>query len=149
MEKFKQSIKRRILLLSLLVIICLALGIQNFLMTGTTENGSTSDGIVAGFQSGLIFGIGIIALIEIIKLTIVMKDDKKIKLLYNKENDERMKAIRSKAGMPMVMITSVMMLTAAIVAGYFNIFVFYTLVIAAMVQLTIGASIKLYMMKTM
>ncbi|MDW7660777.1 MAG: hypothetical protein SCL54_05030 [Bacillota bacterium] len=149
MEKFKQSIKRRIMLLSILVIICLALGIQNFVMTGTTENGSMSDGIVSGFQFGLIFGIGIRAMIEIIMLTKAMKDDKKIKLLYNKENDERMKVIRSKAGMPMVMITSVMMLTAAIVAGYFNIVVFYTLVIAAMVQLTIGATIKLYLMKTM
>ena len=108
-----------------------------------------SDGIVSGFQFGLIFRIGIRAMIEIIMLSKAMKDDKKIKLLYNKENDERMKFIRSKAGMPMVMITSVMMLTAAIVAGYFNIIVFYTLVIAAMVQLTIGASIKLYLMKTM
>ncbi len=149
MEKFKQIIKKRVIMLSLLVIICIALGIQNFLMTGTTDNGSTSDGIVAGFQFGLIFGIGIRAMIEIIMLTRAIKDDKKIKLLYNKENDERMKTIRSKAGMPMGMITSVMMLTAAIVAGYFNIVVFYTLVIAAMVQLTIGASIKLYLMKTM
>ncbi len=149
MEKFKQSIKRRIIVLSILVIICLALGIQNLVMTSSTENGSMSDGIVSGFQFGLIFGIGIRAMIEIIMLSKAMKDDKKIKLLYNKENDERMKTIRSKAGMPMVMITSVMMLTAAIVAGYFNIVVFYTLVIAAMVQLTIGATIKLFLMKTM
>lgn len=149
MEKFKQSIKRRVLLLSILVIICLALGIQNFMMIGNTENGSLSEGIVAGFQSGLIVGIAMKATIDIILLTKAMKDDKKMRLLYNKENDERMKVIRSKAGMPMVMITSVMMLTAAIVAGYFNIVVFYTLVIAAMVQLTIGATIKLYLMKTM
>lgn len=149
MGKFKQSIKRRIMLLSLLVIICLGLGIQNFLMTGTTENGNMSDGTVSGFQFGLIFGIEIRAIIEIIMLTRTMKDDKKIKLLYNKENDERMKSIRSKAGMPMVMITSLMMIIAAIAAGYFNIVVFYTLVIAAMVQLTIGATIKLYLMKTM
>lgn len=149
MDQFKQSIKRRLIMLSIMVLICLALGIQGYLMTGTTEDGSMSDGIVSGFQFGLIFRIGIRALIEIVTLTRAMKDDKKIKLLYNKENDERMKVIRSKAGMPMVMITSVMMLTAAIIAGYFNIIVFYTLVIAAMVQLTIGSTIKLYYMKTM
>ncbi len=149
MEKFKQSIKRRITLLSIMVLVFMALGIQGYLMSGNTESASMSDGIVSGFQLGLIFGIGIRALIEIITLSRAMKDEKKIKILYNKENDERMKTIRSKAGMPMVMITSVMMLTAAIVAGYFNIVVFYTLVIAAMVQLTIGASIKLYLMKTM
>ena len=37
--------------------------------------------------------------------------------------------------MPTLMITSVVMLLSAIIAGYFNIVVFYTLVVAAIVQL--------------
>ncbi|MBE0450944.1 MAG: hypothetical protein IBX70_08875 [Clostridia bacterium] len=149
MEKFKQSIKRRIALLSIMVLVFMALGIQGYLMSGSTESASMSDGIVSGFQFGLIFGIGIRALIEIVTLSRALKDEKKIKILYNKENDERMKTIRSKAGMPMVLITSIMMVIAAIIAGYFNVVIFYTLVIAAMLQLTIGVFVKLYMMKTM
>jgi hypothetical protein len=78
-----------------------------------------------------------------------IKDERKLKMAYNRENDERMKAIRAKAGMPMLLITSVMMVIAAIIAGYFNIVVFYTLTAAAMMQLLLGVSVKLYHMKTM
>jgi len=51
--------------------------------------------------------------------------------------------------MPMLMITSILMLIAAIIAGYFNIIVFYTLVLAATVQLSIGTIVKLVCMKLM
>ena len=60
-----------------------------------------------------------------------------------------MKTIRSKAGMPLIAITSMLMVIAAIVAGYFNIVVFYTLVIAVAAQLSVSAMVKLYCMKTM
>jgi len=41
------------------------------------------------------------------------------------------------------------MVLAAIIAGYFNIVVFYTLVIAVIGQLSISVAVKLYCMKTM
>jgi len=149
MENFKMGIKRRILLFSGMILLAAVLGVYGFFASGNSEKASMTDGIISEFQVGLIFGIGVLALVQIIKLNIAMKDDKKLKMLYNKEHDERLKAIRSKAGMPMLMITSVMMLIAAIIAGYFNIVVFYTLVIGAMVQLSIGTIVKLYCMKTM
>lgn len=149
MENFKVRLKRRISLFSGTTLLTVVLGVYDFFVSGNSEKVSMTDGIVSGFQFGLIFGITILAIIQIIKLNIVIKDDKKLKMLYNKEHDERLKAIRSKAGMPMLMITSVMMLIAAIIAGYFNIVAFYTLVIAAMAQLSIGIIVKLYCMKTL
>lgn len=149
MGSFKMRIKRRILLFLGITLLIAVLGVYGFFTAGNSENASITDGIVSGFQIGLIFGIGILALLQIIKLSMVIKDDKKLKMQYNKENDERLKTIRNKAGMPMLMITSVMMLITAIIAGYFNMVVFYTLVIAAMVQLSIGTIVKLYCMKTM
>ena len=80
---------------------------------------------------------------------LAINDETKLKILYNKEHDERMKTIRSKAGMPLIAITSMLMVIAAIVAGYFNIVVFYTLVIAVAAQLSVSAMVKLYCMKTM
>jgi hypothetical protein len=41
------------------------------------------------------------------------------------------------------------MVIAAIIAGYFNIVVFYTLVIAVAAQLSVSAMVKLYCLKTM
>lgn len=149
MEKFKSKVKRRIILFSGMTLITVLLGVYGFFVVGNPEKGSMSDGIISGFQFGIIFGIGMLSLLQIIKLGMVIKDDKKLKMLYNQEHDERLKTIRSKAGMPMLMITSELMLIAAIIAGYFNVVVFYTLVIAAMIQLSIGAILKLYYMKTM
>lgn len=149
MDKFLTIIKRRIILFSGMILAAAVLGVYSFLIKGNTENTGMADGIVSGFQYGLIFGIGLLSLIQIIKLSIVIKSDKKLKMQYNKENDERLKAIRSKAGMPMMIVTSVIMLAAAIVAGNFNMTVFFTLVIALMVQLSIGVFVKLYCMKTM
>jgi hypothetical protein len=149
MEKFMMTIKRRVMLFSGMAIAAAALGIYSFLVICNSEKTGMTDGIIAGFQFGLILGIGLLALLQIIRLIMVIRDDKKLKILYNKEHDERLKAIRSKAGMPMLLINSIIMLIAAIIAGYFNITVFFTLVIASMVQLSIGTIVKLYCMKTM
>lgn len=149
MEDFKKRIKRRIILFSGMTLLIALLVVYDFFASGNSEKASMTDGIVSGFQFGLIFGIGTLALLQLIKLNTVIKDDKKLKMLYYKEHDERLKTIRSKAGMPMLMITSIIMLIAAIIAGYFNMVVFYTLAIAAIVQLSIGTIVKLYCMKTM
>lgn len=149
MGEFKTKIIRRIMLFSGITLITAVMGIYAFFAGTSSEKTSMANGSVSGFQFGLILGIGLLTLRQTIKLSIVVKDEKKLKMLYNEEQDERLKSIRSKAGMPMLMITSVMMLIAAIIAGYFNVVVFYTLIIAAIVQLSIGTIIKLYYMKTM
>lgn len=149
MKEFKTKVKRRITLFSGLTLAAVALGIYNVFFMNIPDNSTMTDGVITGFQSGLILGIGMMAVVQIIKLTRVINDETKLKLLYNQEHDERLKTIRSRAGMPMLMITSVLMLIAAIIAGYFNIVVFYTLVLAATAQLSIGAIVKLVCMKLM
>jgi len=149
MEEFRTNVKRRITIFSGMTLVAAALGVYNFLLMNYSEDATMYDGSVTGFQSGLILSIGIIAVVQIIKLTRAVNDETNLKLLYNQEHDERLKTIRSKAGMPMLMITSILMLIVAIVAGYFNIVVFYTLVITAIVQLSIGAIVKLICMKMM
>ncbi|MFH5836761.1 hypothetical protein ACHAL6_11885 [Proteiniclasticum sp. C24MP] len=148
METYKMIVKRKMVLLAVFFIFISILGAYGFL-TGNAEKADLSSGIVKGFQSGLIFGIGILVLVDLIKLSSVVKDDKKLKIAYNRENDERMKSIREKAGMPMLQITSVMMLLAAVTAGYFNTTVFYALAVAAIGQLLVGVIVKIYYMKTM
>jgi len=149
MKEFKTKVKRRITLFSVMTLAAAALGIYNVFFMNASDNASMTDGIIMGFQSGLILGIGMMAVVQIFKLTRAINDETKLKLLYNQEHDERLKTIRSRAGMPMLMITSVLMLIAAIIAGYFNIIVFYTLVLAATAQLSIGVIVKLVCMKLM
>lgn len=149
MEEFKRAIKKRITLFSGLLLVTVVLGVYGLFLMGNSEGGNMTDGIVTGFQFGIMLDVGILSLFQIVKLNKVINDDKKLRILHNKENDERLKAIRSKAGMPMLMITSVIMLIAAIIAGYFSKVVFSTLVITAIVQMSIGAIVKLFYLKTM
>lgn len=151
MEKFRTKVKRRIAISSGMTFIAMVLGGINIYSIIITDHSSAthSDGFVAGFQFGLIVSIFGLAVFDIIKLSLAINDETKLRILYNKEHDERLIAIRNKAGAPMIVITSIMMIIAAIIAGYFNIVVFYTLVVAVAAQLLVSAMVKLYCLKTM
>lgn len=151
MEKFRTTVKRRIAISSGMALVTMVLGAYSIysIIISDVSTATHSDGFVAGFQFGLIVSIFGFSVFDIIKLSLAINDETKLKVLYNKEHDERLKAIRNKAGAPMIVVTSVLMVLAAIVAGYFNIVVFYTLVIAVAAQLSVSAMVKLYCMKTM
>ncbi|MBC3899839.1 hypothetical protein GH811_09450 [Acetobacterium malicum] len=151
MEKFRATVKRRIVISSGMALVTMVLGAYSIysIIISDVSTATHSDGFVAGFQFGLIVSIFGFSVFDIIKLSLAINDETKLKVLYNKEHDERLKAIRNKAGAPMIVVTSVLMVLAAIVAGYFNIVVFYTLVIAVAAQLSVSAMVKLYCMKTM
>ena len=140
MEGYKRTITRRQILLCLIVLIAAGIGIYDGLILDSVG----SDNIVFSFQCGLAIGFGLLATIKIFHYNKVMKNDMQLKIEYNKENDERAKEIRSRAGMPMLMITSGIMILAGIIAGYFNELVFVTLILASICQLTIGAIVKVY-----
>lgn len=149
MEKFRTKLKRRMWISSGMIIVALALGLIRLYTVNLSDDSTISAGFIAGFQFGLIMSLGLLSLIDLIRSRQALKDEFKLKTLYNKEHDERLKSIRSKAGMPMIQATSILMLIAAIIAGYFNITVFYTLVIALSAQLLLSAMVKLFCLRTM
>lgn len=151
MEKFRTTVKRRIVISSGMALVTMVLGAYSIysIIISDISTATHSDGFVAGFQFGLIISIFGFSLFDIVKLSLAINDETKLKILYNKEHDERMKTIRSKAGMPLIAVTSVLLIIAAIIAGYINITVFYTLIIAVATQLSVSAVVKLYCMKTM
>ena len=73
-----------------------------------------------------------------------LKDETKLRLLYNEENDERMKLIRAKAGVPMVLILSLTLVLAAMIIGYWSATVFIVLIGVALFQLLASLGVKLY-----
>lgn len=145
MEGYKRTIRKRQILLSLIALIAAGVGIYDGLILDSVR----SDNIVFSFQCGLAIGCGLLAAVKLIHYSKILKNEMQLKIEYNKENDERTKAIRNKSGMPMLMITSGIMLLAGVIAGYFNELVFTTLIIASVCQLTIGAIVKVYHIKTM
>ncbi|MDN5341607.1 MAG: hypothetical protein PWP28_482 [Oceanotoga sp.] len=144
MENFRKKVIKRIRILTVFILIfCVYIVLDVFFI----RNNIDSENFINSFQFGLMFGLEMLAIINLIKLNKVVKSDKKLKLLYNKENDERLKLIRSKAGMPLLLINSVIMIISGIILGYFNTIIFLTLIITAGIQMLIGLFIKFYCLR--
>lgn len=143
MEKYKKTLTKRIYALTLVVLIAVALGVFDAFFA-TAEIKSS---VIFSFQCGLTSAMGLISLALIAHYRIALSNEKSIKMLFNKENDERMKAIKYKAGIPMLLITSVLMIIAAVIIGYFNVTAFYTLIAASLCQLVLSCIVKFVYIK--
>lgn len=147
METYQKKVRVKMFIIALIALTAVALGIYNVFFEGDSVASDVATGILSGFRSGLSIGLGGVSLIRMIILGKAIRDEKTLKELYNKEHDERLSEIRAKAGMPLLLNTSVLMLIAALIAGPLNVTVFYTLLIAASVQLLTGLGVKMYYMR--
>ena len=143
MEKYKSHLRLRRNILVCFALLAAATGLFDVFFAPE----AVRDSAVFEFQLGLIHGAGILSLLWAVRDTRSLRSKAALRLAYNRENDERMKAIRARAGMPMLLISSAIILLAAMVAGCFSAAVFYTLVAVAAGQLTLGAAVKFFYMK--
>lgn len=145
MERYKKSIKRRICLLSIPVCIAALLGCYDVFVASE----AVKNNFIFCFQCGLAVSLGLFCVLLIFRYRFLLNDEEKLQLAYIRETDERLVSIRAKAGMPLLLILSIAMILAGVIAGYFNIIIFYTLIIAGICQIIAGCCIKLICMKTM
>lgn len=143
MKDYKKSIRKRILLLNIPIVFAVTLGVYDVFWANT----EIKEMHIYGFQTGIIISLGLFALITVIRYRTFLNDESKLLLQFNRENDERIKAIKAKAGIPMLPIASILLIIAGVIAGYFNTLVFMTL--TAAFQMTICAIVKLIYMKKM
>lgn len=144
MEKYKKTLKARIGLLTLLALVGVALSIYDVFFTSD----NTKNSFVFGFQTGLSVALGIMAMIAVVLYRDIMTNETKMQQQYNRENDERLKAVKAKAGLPMLLVTSVGIIIAGIFVGYYDQTAFIALIVAATCQLLFAVITKqIYMRK--
>ena len=140
MDQFKKKLKIRIILLCAVLLLFVAILLYN-------QFGASSalrDSLAFSFQCGFSAAGSLALVFWLMKYRGALKDEAKLRLLYNEENDERMSAIRAKAGIPMVLILSMMLVLAGMVIGYFNETVFVVLICVALFQLLVSLGVKMY-----
>lgn len=142
MEKYRKIVKWRMALLTIPVIFAIGLFLYQ-LSIGSAKD----EDFLLGFQMGIASTLCVCSLIYIINYFMILRDEKKLRLEYNKENDERYKLIRAKSGQPLILFISVTLMIAGIIAGYFNFTIFVTLITVAMFQSICSAAVKLYYCK--
>lgn len=138
MNNYRKVLIRRMYFLTVPILVAVGLSIYNVFFASER----IKESFIFGFQFGAAISLGIMSLALLIKYRRILTDDKRLKLHFNKENDERLKTIRAKAGVPMLLMTSIVMIIAGVIAGYFNLTVSITLVVAAVFQMLIAAVTK-------
>jgi hypothetical protein len=145
MEKYKMVLKKRINILAGLIILVVILVICN---SNNVFGNAGKEGFYGGalieFQSGLLSGLMGIFIYKIVRYNLAMKDDTKLKKLYNTEHDERRKDIKQKSGGNVIIFSSIIIIFAGIILGNYNEIAFFSLVGCAMFQLNLCAVLKLY-----
>ena len=128
MTDFRQTLKKRIFWMRAFtgtVFAIIMLGLLNEFMGNVVSLPTPQFTYLKSFQTGFLISIEAIILILYRRYRNALRNQDKLELLYNIEHDERKIMIRHKAGVPVMLITSAIILLAAIVAGYFNETVFY------------------------
>jgi hypothetical protein len=140
MDQFKKKLKTRIILLCAVLLLFVAILLYNQF----GANAAWKDSLAFSFQCGFSAAGSLSLVFWLMKTRAALKDEAKLRLLYNAEKDERMSAIRAKAGIPMVLILSMLLVLAGMVIGYFDETVFVVLICVALFQLLVSLGVKLY-----
>lgn len=138
MKKYKLFIKKRIAWLSVLLLITFGVGVydQFFASPAIVANP------IFSFQAGFSASLCIFAALCIINYNKILHDGEKLRIQYNKANDERLRLVRYKAGVPILLVTSTIMIVVGIIAGYFNETIFLTLILTALIQISVSVIMK-------
>lgn len=90
---------------------------------------------LSGLQLGLLLSVEIFLIVLVGNGRRALKDDQKLEAMYVKENDERSRAIEEKSGKRPMFTNAIVMIIAAVVAGYFSSHALFALLGAALFQL--------------
>lgn len=104
----------------------------------------SANDFVAGFQLGILMALTVVFLYKLVNYRKAMKDETLLKRLYYKENDERLAFINQQVGKSSMSVTTVVLLIGAVIAGYFDIKVFVTILAVTFVQLVIQLILQRY-----
>ena len=144
LENYHEVLKKRERLYkSYISFVLIFWGIGKFLLKDQTKLNDSA----LGFINGLTLGIEIICVFWVFKIRKALKDDKMLRRLYIDEHDERKNFIKLKSGSNLLGKIALGIFVISILASYFNMVVFYTLVITGIFLVLVSLLLKLYWRK--
>jgi hypothetical protein len=144
MLEFKMILKKRVIILTGVVIFAIILQIGIFCNVFESTGNDGFRGVMVGLQTGLLCSMIILFISIIVRYNLIRKDEVKLKKLYNAEKDERKKEIKQKSGGNVMMVSSLIIIFTGIISGYFNEIAFFSLVGCGVLQLNLCGVLKLY-----
>ena len=144
LDQYRETLRRRMGFLRIFWLgYLLLMASTRFAPAAVTEHPAYA-GLMGFLAGGLLVGIFGMA-----KFHRALKDEAALRRLYNQEHDERMQAIRAKAGIPVTLLMCVGLMTAGLVATFFDMTVALTLVVAGLVELLVTLALKAWYSRMM
>lgn len=148
MENYKKLLHKRIIIMGVFIVFVAMLQISRQIgLLDYISNSQFGKVAIMEFQNGLMVGLELLFVLMIFRYQGALKDDAKLKKLYNYENDERRKLIKEKCGGNVIIISSLIIIFFGIISGYFNEIIFFSLIGCAIFQLVFCFGLKLYYLK--
>ncbi len=150
MEQYREKLKVQNLILGICIAalaLVSALGFaaeEGLISLIPTDGGSRWQSAWHGFISGASTGVLALMLFGLIRNLLAMKDDKKLKKLYNKVHDERTVQIYTHARSAAMSAFLLLGLAAVLVTGYFSVTVSLTLLACVVACILLSVGFKLY-----
>ncbi|NLK85982.1 MAG: hypothetical protein GX279_00620 [Clostridiaceae bacterium] len=146
MERFKDKIRKRTVLMSLSII-----AISGIYSVLSLYRGSMPavPYFIKDLHTGAYLGIKLVLLFYVLKYIRSIRREEALKRLYIEENDERTIMIMQKSGASGMVICMIGFAIGTIVAGFFNAIMFFTLLSALIFIALVRVSIKIYYHFTM
>jgi len=116
MEEFRKKLKKRLKIFWALIIV-FTISYVLLLIFGSDK----------GYNGGFFAGIITVSVMNLVRIKKSLKDEKKFKEQYIRENDERLGTIEKEVAKTTFNVTLVVLCMAVIVSNYFNIIVSCTL----------------------
>ena len=144
LDQYRATLRRRMWFFRILWLVYLLLmAAPRFAAPAVTEHP-----VYAGLL-GFVAGGLLVSSLGMEKFRRALKDDTALRRLYNREHDERMQAIRAKAGVPVTLLMGVGLMTAGLVATFFDMTVALTLVAAGLAELLATLALKAWYSRRM
>lgn len=150
MEQFKEKLKIENRITAILCVILVGFTVLGFvaeagLVQLTPISGDSHwQSMWRGMVSGASFGVLALMLLALIRGSQALKDEKKLKKLYIKSNDERQIQIWTAARASSMQVSLLIGLVAGMIIGYFNMIMGITILAVETIHALIGGCFKLY-----
>ena len=150
MEQFKEKLKIENRITAILCVILAVFTVLGFvaeagLVQLTPISGDSHwQSMWRGMVSGASFGVLALMLLALIRGSQALKDEKKLKKLYIKSNDERQIQIWTAARASSMQVSLLIGLVAGMIIGYFNMIMGITILAVETIHALIGGCFKLY-----
>lgn len=144
MEKYKEIIKKRLTYMGLFNLAAVLSIVLTAKCYPTADEGTLIDGFVRGFQVGIFACLQVMFLIATTRYARGLRDEEKLRKLYIAEKDERRKFIQDKIGGIGFNFTLALIALATVIAGFFHLLVFLTLLAVIFLMTLVKGSLKVY-----